>query len=224
MTRFVQPGNQAAFEQEHVDFAIAATLNFTSGIVRAHMGVGTLLFGGNTFTGIGAAANPSGGFGSVSAMIEKPDARNTSQLYLSISGVDPTILGKVPQRSEFYGQFASVFFIPINSQSNSALSPGEPAIFEGFMDQLVYTRKHGVAQIQLTVKHYDSLFQQSIGLLYTDESQKSLFPTDNFFSQIATLPNKQVIWGGSAIDGYGGGAAGGGHGGPGSGNGPTRPF
>lgn len=211
MTRFIQPANQSAFEQDHVDFCIAAQLNFTSGTTRAHMGMGPLIINGNTFTGIGSVAN--GGVGALSSVIEQPDQRNTSELYLSISGVDPTLVGKVPQRGEFYGQFASIYFVPIDSKTMLPLSPSDPPIFEGFMDQLVYTRKQGSAQIQLTVKHYDSLFQNTTGLLYTDESQKSLFPSDNFFLQIATLPNKQVVWGGSAVAGFGGGVTGGGHGG-----------
>lgn len=198
MTRFTQPANQAAFEQEHIDFAIAAQLNFTSGIVRAHMGVGDLIIGGNTFTGVGSVG--SGGFGSVSSMSEKTDARDTGELYVSLSGVDPVMMGKVPQRSEYYGQFASVYFIPINTATMLPLSPAEPAIFEGFMDLLAYSRKQGAASIQVTIKHYDSLFQKTIGLLYTDESHKSLFPTDNFFDQVASLTNKKAQWGGSVVD------------------------
>jgi hypothetical protein len=190
-------------------------------MVRAHMGIGPLTIGGNVFLGIGSVGN--GGVGSISTISEKPDQRNTSELYVAISGVDPTLISKVPQRSEFYGRFASVYFIPFDSKTMTLLTPLDPPVFEGFMDQLVYTRKQSTAQIQLTVKHYDSLFNQTNGLLYTDESQKSLFPTDNFFAQIATLPNKQVIWGGSAINGFGQTGTGGGHGGPGSGNGPVRP-
>lgn len=211
MTRFATPANQTAFDQEHVDFAIAAQMNFVSGVVRAHMGIGPLVMNGNTFAGIGSVGN--GGVGSISAVIEQPDQRNTSELYLSLSGVDPTLVGKVPQRGDFYGQFASIYFLPIDPKTMQILTPTEPAIFEGFMDQLVYTRKRGSAQIQLTVKHYDSLFQNTVGLLFTDESQKSLFPTDNFFSQLASLPNKQVIWGGKGV--WGGGSGGGGNTGPG---------
>jgi hypothetical protein len=208
MTRFVTPANQTAFDQEHVDFAIAAQMNFVSGTVRAHMGMGPLVINGNTFTGIGSVGN--GGVGSISAVIEQPDQRNTSELYLSLSGVDPTLVGKVPQRGDFFGQFASVYFLPVDPKTMKILSPTEPAIFEGFMDQMVYTRKRGSAQIQLTVKHYDSLFEQTVGLLYTDESQTSLFSTDGFFSQLASLPNKQVIWGGNATQNFGSGGGGGG--------------
>jgi hypothetical protein len=198
MTRYTQPANQAAFDQEHVDFALAVELNFTSGVIRAHMGVGTLTIGGNDFLGVGSLG--SGGFGSLSTITEDPNQRNVGELLLSLSGIDPTILGKVPQRAEYYNKFASVYFIPIDSKTLLPLSPIEPAMFEGFMDLLVYTRNRTSAAIQLTVKHYDSLFQNSVGLLYTDESQKSLFPTDNFFDQIAAIANKKVQWGGTTID------------------------
>lgn len=208
MTRFVQSANQAAFEQEHVDFCIAAEMNFVSGVVRAHMGMGPLTINGNVFTGIGSIGN--GGVGSISSVIEQPDQRNTSQLYIAISGVDPTLVGKVPQRGDYYAQFASIYLVPIDSKTMKPLTPIDPPIFEGFMEQLVYTRKQGSAQIQLTLNHYDSLFQNTIGLLYTDEDQKSLFPTDNFFSQIATLPNKQVVWGGKGVGNYSGPGGGGG--------------
>lgn len=210
MTRFNQPANQAAFDGEHVDFAIAAQLNFLSGTVRCHMGIGTLKINGQNFIGIGSTAN--GGMGSLSPMVEQPSQRNANSMYLAISGVDPTLVGKVPQRGDFWGQFASIYFLPLDPKTYLPLSPTEPAIYEGFMDQLVYTRKRGSAQIQLTVRHYDSLFDSSIGLLYTDESQKSLFPTDNFFSQIASLPNKQVIWGGQPTGNYAGPGGGGGPG------------
>lgn len=198
MTRFSQPANQAVFEQEHVDYGIAVALDFLSGMVRAHMGVGNLVFNGNTYQGVGTAG--SGGFGGLSAVVEKPDARDTSELYLLLSGIDPFLLSEVPQRAEYYGRFASIFFIPVDSTTMKPLGPAEPAIFEGFMDQLAYSRKQASASIQLTVKHYDSLFQNTIGLLYTDESQKSLFSTDNFFDQVSSLANKKVQWGGTTVD------------------------
>lgn len=213
MSRFQTPANQTAFDQEHVDFAIAAAMDFTSGMVRAHMGMGPLIIGGQTFTGIGSVAN--GGVGSLSSVIEQPDQRNTSELYLALSGVDPTLVGKVPQRGEYFGRFATIYFLPIDSKTMLPLSPIEPPIFEGFMDQMVYTRKQGSAQIQLTVKHYDSLFQNSVGLLFTDESQKSLFPTDGFFSVIASLPNSQIVWGGTQPSNFAG---------PGGGGGPGSPY
>lgn len=198
MTRYTQPANQAAFDQEHVDFALAVQLNFTSGVVRAHMGVGTLTIGGNDFLGVGSAG--SGGFGSVSSITEDPNQRNVGELYLSLSGIDPTMVGRVPQRAEYYNQFASIYFLPLDSVTMLPITPIEPAIFEGFMDLLTYSRTRGSAAIQLTVKHYDSLFQNTVGLLYTDESQKSLFPTDNYFDQIAAIANKKVQWGGTTLD------------------------
>lgn len=215
MTRYVQPANQTAFDQEHVDFAIAVQLNFVSGAVRAHMGAGDLVIGGNIFQGVGSAG--SGGFGSVSSMTESPSQRDAGELYVALSGIDPTMIARVPNRAEYFGQFASIYFIPVNSATMQPITPIEPPIFEGFMDMLVYTRKQGTATIQVTIKHYDSLFQNTIGLLYTDESQKSLFGTDNFFNQIASLSNKKATWGGTTVDsankptgpGRGGGGGGG---------------
>jgi hypothetical protein len=198
MTRFVTSANETAFDQEHVDFAIAASLDFASGVVRAHMGIGELTINGNVFYGVGSAGN--GGFGSLSSIIERPDSRDLGQLKLALSGVDTVLVGKVPTRAEYYGRFASIYFIPLDSLTMQPLLPIEAAIFEGFMDMMVYQRRRGNATVELTVKHYDSKFQDAIGLLYTDEHQKLLFSSDNYFDQLPAIQNKEVVWGGDKVD------------------------
>lgn len=198
MTRFNDVSIEAALDAEHVDYCVAVALDFVSGMVRAHLGGGTITINGNDYLGVGVAG--SGGFGSLSALIERPDARNYSEIKVSLSGVNPAMVGKVPTRSDYRGRYASIYFFPLDPVTLKPVNPSEPPRAEGFMDYLSFDRKQGSASIQITIKSFDSIFQRKIGLLYTDEHQKGLgFTTDKFFNTIPSIQNKEIYWGGFPV-------------------------
>lgn len=212
MSRFSNASIEAAMEGEHVPFAVACALDFASGMVRAHMGGGELVIDGQTYLGVGSVG--SGGFGAISPIIERPDARDYTALKLSLSGVSPDLVGKIPDRSEYRGRYGAIYFLPVDS-NYQLITPIEPQRAEGFMDTLSYERKQGSATLQLTLKSLDSVFQQAVGLLYTTEHQVSLgFTTDRFFDPVPSIQNKEIYWGGrpvfagSIIPGGGGGPRG----------------
>lgn len=208
MSRWTNSAIETALEQEHVPYAVAAELDFLSGMVRVHLGVGELIVNGTTFYGVGVAGN--GGLGAISEISERPDGRDYTQLRLALSGVDPTLLALVPDRDDWYMRDASVYFLPLDPETMTPITPTEPAIFSGFMSNLSRERKRGVATVQLTVKHYDSLFADASQLLYTQEHQVALgFTTDTLLLLVPDTIDKDITWGGRNVSVSGGGGGGG---------------
>lgn len=197
-SRFTNSDVEAATEAEHVPYAVAAELDFASGVVRAHLGVGELIVNGNTFYGIGSAGN--GGLGAISEISERPDGRDYTELRLSVSGVNPSILAKIPNRDDYYLRDASIYFLPLDPETMTPITPIEPAIFSGFMTKLSRERKQGQANIQLTVKHYDSLFADASQWLFTQEHQVARgFTTDTLLLLVPETADKEINWGGRNV-------------------------
>jgi hypothetical protein len=197
MTRFNDSNVEAALDAEHVDFCIAATFDFVSGVVRAHLGYGVININGNDFIGVGTPG--TGGVGSISAISERPDARNFSQIQVGLSGVDPAFMTKVPNRTDYRGRYCAIYLFPLDPKTLQPVNPTEPPRAEGFIDFMSRERKQGTASISVTLNSFDSLFQKAIGLTYTDQSQKSLgpaFANDSFFDTVPLVQNTQIFWGG----------------------------
>lgn len=207
MTRWTNSAIETALDQEHVPYAVAAELDFVSGMVRAHLGAGELIVNGVTFYGVGTVGN--GGLGAISEISERPDGRDYTQLRLAVSGVDPSLLALIPDRNEWYMQDASVYFLPLDPETMLPITPTEPAIFSGFMANMSRERKRGVASVQMTVKHYDAMFAEASQLLYTQEHQVALgFTTDTLLLLVPETIDKEITWGGRTLSTGGGGGGG----------------
>jgi hypothetical protein len=192
VSRFANVATENAFSAEHVLWVALADLDFASGAVRVHMGVGDIVLNGLTYSGMGE-------FASLSEISERPDARDFSQVSVGLKGVDPALLAKVPTRSDYVGRFASITLVAFDPNTYQPITPLEAALFEGFMDVMTFERQAGAANITLTLKHFDSLYAQSIGLWNTPEHQKAEYPGDTAFDLIATLQDKEIRWGNESV-------------------------
>ena len=193
MSRIENADVEAAIVADHIDYTVLVELQFVSGTQRFHIGRGQITVDGQVWVGTGE-------FTSISAIIERPDGRDYSQLVVGLSGVDPSLLAYVPNRTDYAGQPASLYFVPFNVTTGLAIVPIEPAWFEGFMDFMTYERKASSASISVTIKHQDCLYAETIGLLLADEHQQSLFPGDLLCNLIPDTRATEIVWGGSKVD------------------------
>jgi hypothetical protein len=196
VSRFTNAANEAAFSAEHVLWVVLADLDFASGAVRAHMGAGDIVLNGLTYSGLGE-------FASLSEISERPDARDFSAVSVGLKGIDPALLSKVPTRSEYVGRFATITLVAFNPETYQPITPLEAALFEGFMDVMTFERQESTASITLTLKHFDSLYAQTIGLWNTSEHQKGEYSGDTIFDLIPTLQDKEIRWGNEKVSGGG---------------------
>jgi hypothetical protein len=208
MTRFVNSTAQTAADQPHVVYAMLVSLDFVSGFIRAFNGAGTLVFNGNTYTGVGH-------YGSIDVVGESTDLRPANPVTMTLSGVPDSVLGLMAaaagNRADYFGRSARVDICFFDSSRN-LLTPIENAVWEGQMDQLNVSRADRA--IQLICEDRMVIFDKTSGVLYTDEWEQSLYSGDTFFNQIPFLQNIQLNWGGAPTNtGNGGGGGTGGRGG-----------
>lgn len=193
MSRITLSDIEASLQAEHILFTVLATLDFASGAVRAHIGVGDLTIGGQTYLGTGE-------FSALSTITERPDGRDYTQLTVGLKGVSPTYLAQVPDRTDYFGRYASIQYVVFNRTTYLPVEPIEAAVFEGFMDFMSYERSAGSASIAVTIKHFDSIYAQSPDQWFTDEHQKALFASDAMFDQLAAMNDQEIIWGGGKVN------------------------
>lgn len=192
MTRFVNSTAQTAADQPHVLYAILAQLDFASGALRLFNGVGTLVFNGNTYSGIGI-------YGSAGTIGESVQLRPSNPVVLTLSGVPdsvtPLLADAATNRADFYGRSCRID-IALFDSNRKILTPIENAVWEGRMDSMTVSR--GDKSVQLSCEDRMVIWDKSVGYLYTTEYQQQLYPSDLFFDQVPFLANQQITWGGTS--------------------------
>lgn len=192
MSRISNASTETALASDHVLYNILVYLNFASGSLRLHMGIGNITVDGQTWSGMGE-------FASITSVSERPDGRDYSNLTLGLNGIDATLLAKVPDRDEYIGRAAAVYVVAFNPDTYAPIEPIEAALFEGFMDIMAYERVQGGANISLTIKHIDALYAESIGLTNSDEHHQTLFSGDLICNLIPAAQDTEIVWGGSRV-------------------------
>lgn len=192
MTRFVNSTAQTAADAPHAVYAILVQLDFASGFVRMFNGVGTLVFNGNTYSGIGI-------YGSAGTIGESVQLRPSNPVLLTLSGVPdsvtPLLADAATNRADFYGRSCRID-IALFDSNRKIMTPIENAVWEGRMDAITVSR--GDHSVQLSCEDRMVIWDKSIGYLFTTEYQSTLYPSDTFFSQVPFLANQQITWGGGS--------------------------
>lgn len=212
MGRITNSSVETALGQAHLRWAVFVDLDFASGHFRAFNGVGEYTYQGQTYTGVGK-------FARVGKIVERMSARDFAPLPLELSGV-PTdlLLDKVPDRADYFNRSATIYFVVFNLTTNQP-EANEPAVYAGFMDQLLFKREGRTCSISVIVRHHSTIWSNNIGLLTTHEHQRLIDSTDNIFNQVWNQ-HKELVWGGLKVNTGGGGGGGGGRRGP---RNPGRP-
>lgn len=200
MTRFVNSAAQTAAEAKHVVYAILVQLDLVSGFVRVFNGVGTLVFNGNTYSGIGQ-------YGSIGTIGESVTFRPANPVVLTLSGLPdgmmPLLADAAANRADFYGRSCRIDIAFFDS-NRKILTPIENAVWEGRMDSITVSR--GDNTLQLSCEDRMVIWDKTVGYLFTNEYQALLYPGDTFFDQVPFLVNQQITWGGTTPSmGSGGG-------------------
>jgi hypothetical protein len=187
VTRWVSTANEAAAELEHASLRLAVELDFVSGMVRAHDGLGTISFLGNDYVGVGR-------FGGIDEIVEELEtiARGAR---LTLSAEDPALLA--PFNGEVYqGRPATIYVVMVSPNTGQVIDTPQ-VIWQGDMDVLTYFAEDGSSWLELTCE--DELARLLVVSRYTNEEQQRANPGDRFFER---LPRRQGFiqqWGAVTI-------------------------
>lgn len=200
MTRIVDAGVAAALLDPHLRWAVFADLSFVSGNFRAFNGIGEYTYNGQTYYGMGKAAR-------IGKIVERANTRDFAPLSLELSGIpSDLLLDKVPDRADYFNRPATIYFAVFSLTTNQPVA-SEPAVYAGFMDQLIFKREGRNCAISVVVRHHSTIWANTIGLLYTHEHQRLIDSTDNALNQVHDQ-HKELVWGGYKMSGGGGGGGG----------------
>lgn len=191
MTRFVSATNSTESAKQAVRMFVGVALDFTSGFIRVHDGIGDISWGGNTFSGIGHL----GQIETVSESIEiiaRP-------IGLTLSGVDSSLISTT-MTEVYQNRTATVYVGFVNETTNAVIDTPE-TIWEGRMNQMSISSSAGTASIKLTCEH--RLRREPRIARYTNEDQQLLFPGDRFFDLVPSIKGFVAKWGDASVGGHG---------------------
>ena len=152
--------------------------------VRAWSGIGDLIYGGNTYTGTGT-------FGTISAVEETTELKATG-LTLSLSGI-PAALVSTSLNSIRQGLPGIVYLGALNSAG--ALIADPLVLFSGLVDVPKLDDGGETATISISLESLEVDRERSRVRRYTPEDQYLIDATDRGFEYVASLQDKQIVWG-----------------------------
>lgn len=176
---------------------ILASLSFATP-VHLWSGYGTITYNGTGYLGIGA-------LGTISPVEETTDLAARG-ITMQLSGV-PTALIAVALSENYQGRECSVMFGALDSSAGLVSSP--ITIFSGRMDVMSINDDGQNATIGMTAENKLVDFRRPREVRYTDEEQKTLYPTDKGLEFVNAIQEKEIYWGNAKfaapVDDSGGG-------------------
>lgn len=185
MTWFASSANATEAAKEHYLMFLAASLDFSSGIVRFWSGIGDLSIGGFTYIGAGELVSVSMPTDGVQLVAERKTYR--------LSGVDPTIIDE-SDIDDSFGRDIVEYFGFLNPETHALIDTPE-INWEGRIDSI--RRVDGREPIiEVNGEHRMVFINRPDGWRYTHEHQQLFFAGDLGWDQLAANESKDILWGG----------------------------
>lgn len=162
---------------------ILASLSFATP-VHLWSGYGTITYNGTGYLGIGT-------LGTISPVEETTDLAARG-ITMQLSGV-PTAMIAVALSENYQGRECSVMFGALDSSAGLVSSP--ITVFSGRMDVMSINDDGQNATIGMTAENKLVDFRRPREVRYTDEEQKTLYPTDKGLEFVNAIQEKEIYWG-----------------------------
>lgn len=178
MTRTLPTGLTAALDDKEVSLYYAVEFLYDTAPVRLWTGYGSKTINGDDYIGVGSLLGIDG--------LEEVADLSARAITISLSGIDPQIVSLALQ--EPYQNRECIVHLGINDEDPVQL-------FSGYMNVMSITDSGDTSSINLSVESKLVRLERSSNWRYTNENHKSRYPNDTFFSYVADLQDKQVVWG-----------------------------
>lgn len=184
MTAYASNTNQTANEQPHIEEVLFVEMDLPSGWIRVHTRIGNIVWGGNTYQGIGH-------FGQVGDIDEDAMLR-PSGVQLTLTGVDSSVITAAKDEACF-GRQVAVYRGTLNV-STLALAADPEIEFKGLVDTFTCALGERTGSVVAQCEGELARWQRHNNSLLTHESQQSLYPGDRGFDQIQFTQNRKIDW------------------------------
>ena len=175
-------GFQTEIEAAQLSPCLLVKATLDSGVLALWSGIGSVTYGGQTYTGAGKLLGIS--------EIKETQNLEAVGINVSLSGI-PSDLISIALTEPYQGRQIVVYFgVLDNSRALSVIE-----LFGGELD-IIELRNDGQTGT-ITVKYESELIRlrDSINRFYTPEDQKVLYPNDKGLDYVPTLQDKEITWG-----------------------------
>jgi hypothetical protein len=184
MSRNVSSPMLAVVTSNFVRPAFMAALTFRSGTRYVWTGIGNLVYGGNTFRGVGS-------LGKIGTVSEGTQVRADGTT-VSLSGIDPALLSDSLTDIQV-GAPAIVYFATVDANSNIVGTPY--TLFSGLVDKPLITPGMDDISISLALESLLSNLQRPTQRRWTAADQQLDYPDDSAFNWVEILNDQALRWG-----------------------------
>lgn len=184
MSRGLSSLNATAASQRHVRPITFLELQFASGTLRLHNGVGTYTWGGQTWIGVGNLGTMSD--------VEETDELSAYRVSYQLSGINSAILTEA-LGEQIYERLVIRYegFI----DDNGALVDTPHELRRDFMDTMEIARGGDMDTITLHCESEHIRDTRAPGGMFSDEDQQVLFSGDTGFQFLPQMIDAQIHWG-----------------------------
>lgn len=190
MSRGLDAGTIAAISSPLVRPAIFLYGRFTDGDVYVWSGAGNFSWNGQTWVGLGT---PGGECLGAISTISEDSALQAQGMSITLSGIDSTMLTHALTAVQ-QGAPVKVW---INLFDDAMGVIGSVFAYQGLMDQPTIDEGGDKCSITIAVENRLSDLQRAQGRRWTDQEQRSRYPTDDGFKFANTIINFYATWGGN---------------------------
>lgn len=185
MSRGLSASVISALESSTVRLVTFAELDFASGTLYVHDGIGTYTWGGNDWLGVGD-------FGGISTVEEGSEVSPYS-LNLTLSGLDAGLVSTALTENYFMRD-VNIYLGLLDDNDDLIDTPTQ--IWAGFMDVMSLTAGASSGDsITLTAESELSKFDRSANLRYTDTMLRKRDANDKFFEFLKDIEGVKISWG-----------------------------
>lgn len=180
MSRDITPTVSNALDDAVVSPFFAVDLDFDSGSLYVWSGYGDLVIGAKTYLGVGELLNIS----SVTETTEM-EAKGAT---LSMSGIPSSFLS-VSLQEPYQGRECRIYFGMTSNPSAYV------EVFSGELDQMNIEEGAETAVVSVTAENVLVKLERPVVRRFSDQDQKSRFPNDKGLEFVASLQDKDILWG-----------------------------
>lgn len=157
---------------------------FDSGAIRFWNGYGDLVWSGNTFTGAGNIIGMS--------EYQETQGLEAKGFTFTLSGISSTIISLALQEP-YQGRVCSLYIGALDKDTGILVS--DPyQLFSGLMDVMEINESGETCSISVSAESKAIIMTRAKERRYTDEDQRSEYPSDIGFNFVTQLQDKEVLW------------------------------
>lgn len=158
--------------------------DFDSGEVNLWNGIGQLSYGGKSYIGAGNLLN-------VEPVSESTDLR-ANGTSVTLSGINNTLV-TLAKDEDYQGRSLTIKLGAMDENNDVIADP--VIMFSGFMDTMVIAESGDNSSIKIDVENKLIQMERARVRRFTDNDQKIDHPTDEGFSFVTKIQDRQINWG-----------------------------